>query len=303
MAKKEMHFFGSDLRFGPQFYRRDREAYLAEFEGGKGRTWVGEASVWYLFSRQAAAEIKAFNPAARIIVMLREPAAMMYSLYNHFRADGNEYLPTFQKALEAEADRRAGRRIGRLAYLPQALVYHDVPRFTEQVKRYFDAFGREQVHVIIYDEFKADNAASYRKTLDFLGVDSSGAMPSFDPINVANVNGNESVRFPVIRDILNDPLVRGTAIQMRALLPRRVFAAMQKFEDWSKLFNRRQNKRPPPARDLQALLRREFAAEVEQLSALLGRDLSHWSQTESPQPVPASSPARVNDNKPHLIVV
>ncbi|HTV62296.1 MAG TPA: sulfotransferase, partial [Verrucomicrobiae bacterium] len=66
MAKKEMHFFGSDLRFGPQFYRRDREAYLAEFEGGKGRTWVGEASVWYLFSRQAAAEIKAFNPAARI---------------------------------------------------------------------------------------------------------------------------------------------------------------------------------------------------------------------------------------------
>ena len=31
MAKKEMHYFGSDLQFGSQIYCRDREAYLKEF--------------------------------------------------------------------------------------------------------------------------------------------------------------------------------------------------------------------------------------------------------------------------------
>jgi hypothetical protein len=29
--RKEMHFFGSDLNFGPQFFRRDLKAYLAEY--------------------------------------------------------------------------------------------------------------------------------------------------------------------------------------------------------------------------------------------------------------------------------
>ena len=103
MAKKEMHAFGSDLRFGPQFYRRDQEAYLAEFATRNGERRAGEASVWYLFSTQAAAEIHAFNPEARIIIMLREPAEMLYSLYYQFRFDGNEHLPTFEEALAAEA--------------------------------------------------------------------------------------------------------------------------------------------------------------------------------------------------------
>src|SRR5262249_13384323 len=63
MARKEMHVFGADLRFGRRFYRRDLPTYLAEFRG-HGRRRAGEASVWYLFSAQAAAEIKRFNPEA-----------------------------------------------------------------------------------------------------------------------------------------------------------------------------------------------------------------------------------------------
>ena len=160
MAKKEMHAFGSDLRFGPQFYRRDQEAYLAEFAARNGERHAGEASVWYLFSTQAAAEIHAFNPEARIIIMLREPAEMLYSLYYQFRFDGNEHLPTFEEALAAEDERRAGRRITRQTYLAQGLVYRDTARYTEQVRRYFDVFGRERVHVIIYDDLAADVRAA-----------------------------------------------------------------------------------------------------------------------------------------------
>ena len=101
MAQKEMHFFGADLRFGPQFFRRDLEAYRAEFGKWSGQTRTGEASVWYLFSRQAAAEIKVYSPDVRVIILLREPVSMLYSLYHSYRYDGNEHLPTFEEALKA----------------------------------------------------------------------------------------------------------------------------------------------------------------------------------------------------------
>ncbi len=282
MARKEMHFFGSDLKLGPQFYRRNRKSYLAEFESCQGQSFIGESSVWYLFSRYAADEIKAFNPEARIIIMLRNPASMLHAMYCAFRADGNENLPTFQEALEAENERQLGVGIGRRTYLPQALVYHSTARFTEQVQRYFSVFGRDRVQVIIFDDFQADTAGVYRKTLEFLGAAPDGPGPAFDPVN-ANVNGNQSVRSSVVRDILNDPLVRGTAITMRAWLPRPVFS-------WVQMAGLRLNalnfissreKRLPLARELELSLRRDFAEEIERLSALLGRDLTHWSGSEA----------------------
>src|SRR5215475_4862738 len=82
MARKEMHAFGSDLRFGRRFYRRDLQTYQAEFNVPHGRRRAGEGSVWYLFSKTAAKEIHQFNPAARILIMLREPVEMISSLFH-----------------------------------------------------------------------------------------------------------------------------------------------------------------------------------------------------------------------------
>jgi hypothetical protein len=276
MAQKEMHAFGSDLRFGPQFYRRDREAYLAEFAARNGERHAGEASVWYLFSTGAAAEIHAFNPEARIIIMLREPAEMLYSLYHQFRFDGNEHLPTFEEALAAEDERRAGRRLTRQTYFAQGLVYREAARYTEQVRRYFDVFGRGRVHVIIYDDLVADVRAAYCRALEFLGVDPARVETDFQVIN-----GNKSVKHSALRGLLNDPLVRSTAVAIGRRLPRPIFAALHEAERRLWKYNSRAEKRPPLAPEVRAQLQREFAPEVERLSELLGRDLTYWS-TQGP---------------------
>jgi hypothetical protein len=86
MARKEMHFFGADLRFGPQFYRRDHAAYLAEFNAANGHRRAGEASVWYLFSEQAAAGMKAYSPDARVSTSV--------SLVGEYRLGGVPWLAT-----------------------------------------------------------------------------------------------------------------------------------------------------------------------------------------------------------------
>lgn len=275
MPQKEMHFFGSDLVFGSQFYRRDLKAYLAEFNRWNGQPRAGEASVWYLFSTRAAAEIKEFNPEASIIILLREPVSMLYSLYYQFLFDGNENLPSFEEALEAEGDRAAGRRVGRLAYLPQALAYISTACFTEQVRRYFDIFGRERVHVIIYDDLAADTPGTYQKTMEFLGVAPDSIAPP-----TGEASGSITVKSPALRGFLNDPMVRGTAIALRRWLPRPIFTAIQKAGTRICALNQSPAKRPPMAPALRLSLQREFAPEVERLSALLGRDLTHWSRSE-----------------------
>jgi GT2 family glycosyltransferase len=279
MARKDMHHFGADLRFGPQFFRRDLAAYLAEFDAWNGQRRVGEGSVWYLFSTQAAAEIKAFSPDARIIVMLREPVEMLYSLYYHFRMTSNELLPTFEQALAAETDRSGGRQTCRLTHFAQGLAYRQVARYTGQVRRYFEAFGRERVHVIIYDDFAADVSAAYRQTLDFLGLESKGGDLGFNVVNPC-----QRIRSPALRAVMYDPLVRSVVPALHRWAPRPVFAALQQIDAWLLQFNSCVEHRPPLDPDLRARLKREFAPEVERLSELLGRDLTHWSREQPSLP-------------------
>ncbi len=275
MARKEMHHFGADLHFGSQIFRRKEAAYLAEFTGWNGQLLAGEASVWYLYSKQAAAEIKAFNPKARIIIMVREPAEMLYALYYQFRLDGNEHLPTFGQALAAEADRRAGRGLSRSTYFGQGLYYREVARYTEQIRRYIELFGREQVHVVVYDDFAADTVRAYGKVLEFLGLQARQPVSSFQVINPA-----QAVRSPFLRSIMSDPLVRGTAVAMHAWLPRRAFAWLQQMEGRLMRFNFRPAKRPQLDDAVRRSIELEFAPEVERLSQLLGRDLTYWSRGE-----------------------
>ncbi len=277
MAHKEMHHFGRDLHFGTNFYRRDEREYLAAFKGWNGQRRIGEASVWYLFSTQAAAEIKAFNPEARIIIMVRDPAEMLHSLFYAFRADCNEPLATFKEALAAQAERRAGRLTSRKTYFRQGLIYHDVPRFTEQIRRYFQLFGRDRVHVVTYDDFAAETDAAFAGVLDFLEVDYVRPEKKFNVIN-----GNHSLKIPLLQTVMADPFIRGTAIALRSWLPGPVFAALQKTENWVMKSNSRGHKRPRLDPDLWQKLKQEFTPEVERLSELLGRDLTHWNKIELP---------------------
>jgi Sulfotransferase domain len=290
MARKEMHHFGADLRFGSQFYRRDSHDYLREFEGWNGQSRLGEASVWYLFSKHAAEEIKAFNPDSRIIIMLREPSEMMHALYWTFRFDANEHLPTFAEALAAEDERRAGGRRSSRTYFAQGLVYRDAPRYTEQVSRYFEVFGRERVHVLIYDDFAADTRAAYLRTLDFLEVDSTHTRAEFGKINV-----NQDVKSSALRAVLRNRLLCSTVLAVRPWLPRPIFGILQRVEAALRTSNRRPAERPSMAPELRRQLQREFAPEVERLSKLLGRDLTAWSREDYICPRSLKAPARVPD--------
>ena len=98
MARKELHYFGSDLRY--HHPGRSEDNYLDHFDtsgdqGPSGPQRVGEASTWYLSSQLAAAEIHAFAPTARIVMMLRNPVSWLHSLHSHLVFSGDEDITDF----------------------------------------------------------------------------------------------------------------------------------------------------------------------------------------------------------------
>lgn len=262
--RKELHYFGSDLHF-QKTGRPTREEYLAHFAAAEPEQVAGEASVWYLFSELAAKEIHAFCPAAKIIIMLRNPADMMYSLHSQYLFESNEDLADFAEALAAEADRSQGRRLPPDSNYREGLLYRRVAGFAGQVRRYLDVFPREQIHIIDFDDFSRDTPRVYAEVLQFLGVD-----PSFQCAFEVR-NPNKQVRSRFLHRFLNNP--GQLAILLGRLVPQSLRRSLL---SRLKKANSPAAPRPPLSPELRQQLNREFAAEVEELSALVGKDFSKW---------------------------
>ncbi len=270
---KEPRFFAADLRarfqaHGAGAHPQTIEQYAALFADAAPGQLAGDASPSYLRSRVAAAEIARVRPDARIVAVLREPASFLRSMHLEMVQNRVEDELDLRRALDAEALPAAGPVAQGGLPAPPELRYTDRVRYVEQLRRYHDVFPREQVLVLIYDDFRADNEATLRLLLRFLGVD--------DTLRLELVEANRSVR---LRSVRMDDAVNslrsgrggiGRALKAAgSLVPERarssVLAAVR---------NRLLYAEPePPDPELEAELRRRFAPEVRALSEYLGRDL------------------------------
>jgi hypothetical protein len=143
-----------------------------------------------------------------------------------------------------------------------ALYYRDVGRYAEQVERYLDTFGREQVHVVLFEDFVRDPAAAYRGVLGFLGLD-----PEFRP-EFRVVNAGAARRSQRVQQLLLAPRVIRVA---RALIPVGLRPRVGRL--WDSI-NTRGQKRAPLNPEVASSLRSELLPDIERLGALLGRDLA-----------------------------
>lgn len=272
---KDLHYFGTDLAFKPIFSRTqgwfppDEGKYLSLYSDAHSQKRLCDASGWYLYSEKAAKEIEAFNPSAQIIITLRNPVDMIYSLHNHWLWNLNEDIEAFEEALAAEPDRANGLRIPPNAFFPEGLRYRQIPLYCKQIQRYFDAFGRKNVMVIIFDDMKKDVAATFRQVSVFLEIDLD-FKPQFDIVN-------PSMRFrskQLQEFVMNPPRV----VQMFAEPILKNWWLRQKTQKMIYLINRKKSRRPPMSADTRKKLQAYYAQEVEALSELLGRDLTYWSK-------------------------
>src|SRR5918999_176947 len=141
---------------------RDKKEYLRLFEKARGHTVVGEATPGYLWDPDAPKLIHQTVSDARIIMILRDPIERAYSQYLQSVKYGGIKSSFYDELMR---DYKSQEKL----YGPSQL-YVEMGMYYEQVKRYFDIFGREQVKVIIFEEFVQHPKQSVNEVLAFLGV-------------------------------------------------------------------------------------------------------------------------------------
>ena len=277
-ALKEPCFLAPDQarrlqRVGSGPLPQTMEEYTRLFAAAEPEQRVGEATSAYLVSRQAPRRIAELQPAARIVAILREPASLLHSLHLQLIQDHIEDQRDLRTAISLESARARGEHVPPRSPRPQALQYSERIRFAEQLKRYHEVFPREQVMVLVYDDFRRENVATVRKVLRFLEVD--------DRVGVQATEANPTVR---VRSQRLDELVHsvsagrgpaGRALKgaVKAIAPRRVRRGML-----GTVRRRLVHAQPQPVDErLMLELRRRYREEVVAASEYLGRDLvSLW---------------------------
>ena len=160
---KEMHFFDRDRNFKlpPVDYTR----YHAFFEPRPGQRLLGEATPDYLYWPSAPERMAAYNPALKLIIVLRNPVTRAFSHWNMQRHAGRDPLPFFD-ALHAEAERARTmppQRAMRFAYVGRGL-------YGQQLKRLWKHFAREQTIAFKSEELLELPGRVLARTAEFLGI-------------------------------------------------------------------------------------------------------------------------------------
>ena len=155
---------------------------------------------------------------------------------------------------------------------PQSLLYSDHVRYAEQLQRLHEAFPREQVLVLIYEDFRRDNMAVLRQVLEFLGVDPDAPI---EPVETKPLEDVRSMRLHQLRRAIRkaglNPRKRGRLVRMLDALADR---AALTGDSISAAFRRVAYRPQRPADDeLMLELRRRFKPQVEAAGEYLGRDL------------------------------
>ncbi|MBS1262025.1 MAG: hypothetical protein MAG453_01363 [Calditrichaeota bacterium] len=184
-ARKELHYFshrwiGEGLE-GPGDQRpwvnliKTEEDYRRQFEDARTDQVVGEVSPSYLFFHQSIGLMKELlGPDVKVIIMLRDPVDRAVSNYLHLICAERETLSFGKALIVEEARKRAG--------YGDFWRYTEHSRYADQVAAYLDAFPREQVEVILFDDLKRRPEEVMRRVFAFVGVD-----PEYRPDNLGVV--------------------------------------------------------------------------------------------------------------------
>ena len=130
---------------------KDEAEYLALFADGAGAKILGEASTGYLEDKSAYRRIKAKSPDAKWVFVLRDPVERAYSHYRLDFATGVEHNDSFWDVLNSEVSALPEHR-------PDGNSYIRLGFYGNQLPKFFDTFGKEQVRVYLQDDLRNERA-------------------------------------------------------------------------------------------------------------------------------------------------
>lgn len=256
---KEIHYFSNPTYSLAKYEKIFRNA-------GPQHKVVGEASTSYIYFKQAVPTILEYNSNAKIIVMLRNPIDRLHSAFYEGLKTGRHRISDIRKLwrLRAETIEDDPEFLTR----PSLIVPKDNFKLGAQVERlYTVAPDRSKILTILFEDLMADTKNVYENVLNFLNVSSDNRthFPKFNQGRIA--------RFPLLSysfGLVNHTIRKAFHIKPHTSLTKglgsRILIALSDAKA----------KRPPLPEDFRAELLAYFQEDIQKLSNLINRDLSHW---------------------------
>lgn len=266
---KEPHFFATDMEKMRTTNRE--ETYLSYFKDVTEQTIaIGDASVWYLYSKNAIRNIFNYNPKAKIIVMLRNPLEMVPSMHAQHYFSTDENIKDFERAWGLNKDREKGKSIPKYCRAPQNIIYDKIALYSEQIDRLYKYFPEEQVKIILFNDFKVDTQKIYLDVLDFLKVINDDKL-DFPIINENTVSKNYWLKALVV----NQPK---TILLIKNLIKRMLGKEELNIAPFINKLNTKKVKRKPVNEKIKREMINNYSEDIQRLSNIINRDLNNWTK-------------------------
>jgi hypothetical protein len=211
---------------------------------------MGEVAPTYFASAHARERIAKLIPDAKVVCVFRDPVDRVLSLYRLKRAYGM-FPWSFEQAMLKDPE------------------LYESGRYATHLKAWFDALGKKQVLVMVYEDL-ARNPQVYLNTLtDFLGIDPISLTES----QLRFINASAGLTHP--RNYFLTRAANGMADWCKAVRLDRLLAAAKR-QYFLKFFLRSGSSFESLSPDRIRKLYELFRPEVEELEALLNRDFPNW---------------------------
>jgi hypothetical protein len=247
---KETRFFDTHFQRGLKWYR-------AHYPAPQGERRVGEIGPTYFASKEARERIAKTFPDAKIVCIFRNPVERLISLYRVRRAYGL-IAWSFEEALHRDEE------------------MIESSRYAAHLRAWLDTMGDGQVLAAVYDDLRADPQQFLDRLVDFIRI------PRFKLTDsqVRYVHGSDAMTHP--RNHSRTQRAMAIAEWLKARRLDRVVAATRN-SPLIRLFLGGGPKFGEMPLDITMRLYETFRPEVEQLEAILNRDLSSWKSLDGKQ--------------------
>ena len=140
------------------------EHYRQLFDIEHNAKRIGDVSNSYMICPSSAEAIHSHDPESRIIVVLRNPISRAWSQYlmniREAKVECNGLIEEF------EHDRKRPHTGWGVSH-----QYLELGHYAEQLNRYYELFPKDQVHVVLYEDYRKDPEGVLKRICHFLQVD------------------------------------------------------------------------------------------------------------------------------------
>ncbi len=233
---------------------RDEKLYQRLFKEINTEKHAGECSTSYLYSFEAARNIYSFNPEAKIIAILRQPAERAFSHYLMALKYGYVTAPFLQAF---ESDRKTTPKGWGISQL-----FYELGQYGTQLERYYQVFKPEQIKIILFEDIKDNPEKAFKEICRHLNVDESIKIPLDIPYNPARLPLS-----PLLMRLGKSRVLQG----LFNIFPEQWYDKLKRILSYSP-----QEKNIRLKKEEKKYITGLYVEEIKKVEKLTGLNLSHW---------------------------